>query len=229
VDKGRQSGVVQSTRSKDTARIDNQGPLIAGNELANNGINGMIVRGQTLTTESVWDDADIVHVVRDEVISSNLYTYGGLRLKSSSSSSLVVKFGGSDSTVTKGLTATGRNLDIADRIGGSIQIVGVPNFPVILTTIDDDSVGAGFTPTGIPVTDTDNNGAFQTLSTLPTIGEVNRGITIDNDVATNVVGHFEYTPAAGGGSAGSHGSRNNSASHQRERDFFLPKLCRLRC
>jgi len=203
VDLGRKSGVIQTTNGKDAPRIDNQGPLIAGNQISNNGINGMVVRGQTLTTASVWDDSDIVHVVRDEIVSSNLYTYGGLKLKSSSSSSLVVKFGGGDATAIKGLTATGQNLDISDRIGGSVQIVGVPNFPVILTALDDDSVGAGFTPSGIPVTDTDNNGAFQTdtIARLPTIGEVNRGITIDNDVANDVIGHFEYTPAAGGGAS----------------------------
>ncbi len=46
----------------------NQGPLIDGNLLGRNDINGMVIRGETLTTQSVWDDTDIVHVLRSEII-----------------------------------------------------------------------------------------------------------------------------------------------------------------
>ncbi len=56
----------------------NQGPLVALNRLARNGINGMLVRGSVLTTESVWDDTDIVHVLQDEIIVPDFHTYGGL-------------------------------------------------------------------------------------------------------------------------------------------------------
>ncbi len=77
-DSGRSTGKL----GKAVTRPDNQGALIQGNRLTNNTLNGMVVRGQTLTTESVWDDTDIVHIVQDEVISSNVYTYGGLKLKS---------------------------------------------------------------------------------------------------------------------------------------------------
>ncbi len=189
-------------------RPDNQGPLVEGNRIGNrtvsgsnnNALNGMLIRGQTLTTESVWDDTDIVHVVSDEITVENLYTYGGLRLESKPTSSLVVKFGGGAAANT-GLTAAGRNLDIADRIGGSVQIVGQPSFPVILTALTDDSVGAGFQPDGLPNFDTNNDGFIgSTTLLLPTGPEVDRGILIDNDVATNVVGHFEYQPEPGGGS-----------------------------
>ncbi len=198
-DYGRNSGFIGRIGS----RPDNQGPLIEGNRIGNRSgttaINGMLVRGQTLTTESVWDDADIVHVVNDEIIAENLYTYGGLRLESKPTTSLVVKFGGGSASST-GLTASGRNLDIADRIGGSVQIVGQPSFPVILTALTDDTVGAGFSPNGLPNFDTDNDGSSGTTTALlPTGPEVDRGILIDNDVATNVVGHFEYQPEAGGG------------------------------
>ncbi|MDZ4849321.1 MAG: dockerin type I domain-containing protein [Pirellulaceae bacterium] len=193
-DYGRSTGLT----GKIGGRPDNQGPLIEENRLKNNGFNGMMIRGQTLTTESVWDDADIVHIVRDEVISENLYTYGGLRLKSKPTTSLVVKFAADN---TNGLTASGRNLDITDRIGGSVQIVGQPGFPVILTTLTDDSVGAGFTPNGLPNVDTNNDGliASNGVTVLPTGPEIDNGILIDNDVLQATPGFFSYQPQAGGG------------------------------
>ena len=143
---------------------DNHGALIRDNEYINNATNGMVVRGGTLTTQSVWDDTDVVHVVLDEIIVPNVDSYGGLRLESSPTESLVVKFSGANA----GFTATGQALDIVDRIGGSIQIIGQPSNPVILTSLRDDSASAGF------VNDTDNNGQFSN----PSPGDW-RGITID--------------------------------------------------
>ena len=63
---------------------------------------------------------------------------------------MVVKFEGS----VGGITATGRPLDIDDRIGGAVQVVGQPGYPVYLTSINDCSVGAGFTPEGFAQIDT---------------------------------------------------------------------------
>jgi len=57
--------------------LTNQGPLIRLNKLDANQINGMVVRGETLTTESDWDDTDIVHVLLDTVYISDFHTYGG--------------------------------------------------------------------------------------------------------------------------------------------------------
>ena len=37
----------------------------ACNRLTNNSLNGMEVRGETLTTETVWDDTDIAHIVQE--------------------------------------------------------------------------------------------------------------------------------------------------------------------
>jgi len=125
---------------------DNQGPLIRDNQIGGNEINGMIVRGGVLTTQGVWDDTDVVHVVFDEIIVPDFHTYGGLRLESGAAESLVVKFLGQNA----GLTASGRPLDIKDRIGGSLQIVGRAGFPVVLTSLNDSSVGAGFQPNGLP-------------------------------------------------------------------------------
>ncbi|MCG2683351.1 MAG: GEVED domain-containing protein, partial [Planctomycetales bacterium] len=131
---------------------DNQGPLVRANRMSGNSINGMIVRGGNLTTEGVWDDTDIVHVLYDEIVVSNLCTYGGLRLQSSADESLVVKLSGANA----GLTATGRPLEIHDRIGGTIQVLGTPGHPVVFTDLADDTVGAGLTPDNRTVLDTDN-------------------------------------------------------------------------
>ena len=53
--------------------------------------------------------------------------------------------------------ATGAPLDIANRIGGSVQVLGTPNHPVILTSLNDTTVGAGVTPSGRPQADTSNS------------------------------------------------------------------------
>ena len=87
-DSGRQSGAIDRDLTLDT----NQGPLFRENRLFNNGINGLEIRGDystnnrdeavlavrdlqrnILTTESVWDDTDIVHVLFDS-ITCLLYT-----------------------------------------------------------------------------------------------------------------------------------------------------------
>ena len=35
--------------------------------MSDNGINGVDIRGEVLTTEVVWDDTDIVHVVTENL------------------------------------------------------------------------------------------------------------------------------------------------------------------
>ncbi len=115
----------------------------------------MKVRGETLTTQGVWDDTDIVHVVFDTIYVSDFHIYGGLRLESRPSESLVVKLEGGDA----GFTATGRPLDIDDRIGGVLQVVGQPGSPVVFTSLRDDSKGAGFRASDrLPQIDTNNDG-----------------------------------------------------------------------
>ena len=133
---------------------DNQGPLIRENVLGRNAINGVEIRGETIATGGVWDDTDIVHVLRSEIYIPDLHTFGGLRLESSPDASLVVKLSGADA----GFTANGRPLDITDRIGGSLQIVGQPFRPVVLTSLADDTIGAGFGLDGLPLTDTNSDG-----------------------------------------------------------------------
>ncbi len=150
-DYGRSTGLIDAFGGYES----NQGPLIVRNLLGRNAVNGIVVRGETLTTQSVWDDTDIVHVVQNEITVPNFHTYGGLRLNSSPDASLVVKLAGSNA----GFTAGGKPLDIDDRIGGILQIVGQPYFPVIMTSVSDDSVGAGFGLDGLPLKDTNANGA----------------------------------------------------------------------
>ena len=134
--------------------VGNQGPMVARNRIDNNDINGLVVRGGALTTEGIWDDTDIVHVVRDEITVPDYHAYGGVRLISSANESLVVKFDGDSA----GFTATGTPIDNANRIGGSVQVMGNPDYPVIMTSLDDCSVGAGFTVAGMHQVDTNNTG-----------------------------------------------------------------------
>ena len=148
---------------------DNQGPLIRDNVFQGNSQNGMIVRGETITTQSIWDDTDIVHIVLSEIYVPNLHTYGGVRLESSSNESLVVKLSGPNA----GFTAGGSTLDITDRIGGMLHLIGQPGQPVVLTSLSDDSVGAGYDLQGLLQKDTNGNGA-----SVGTAGDW-RGVKID--------------------------------------------------
>ena len=168
-----------------TSIAGNQGPLIDNNRLGGNGINGMIVRPATMTTQGVWDDTDVVHVVLNDILVPDFHTYGGLRLESRSTASLVVKLLGANA----GFTANGYPIEIDDRIGGSLQIIGQPGQPVILTSLNDDSVGAGFDLRGLPLRDTNNNG--------PSVGSPNdwRSVTIAQFAHdANVVAYVESEP-----------------------------------
>jgi hypothetical protein len=150
-DRGRSTGLRNAFGEFDA----NRGPLVRLNRLQNNSINGMIVRGAELTTETIWDDTDIVHVLFNEILILNHHTFSGLRLQSSPSESLVVKLFGPNA----GFTANGTPLDIIDRIGGTIQVVGFPGAPVVFTSLEDHSVGAGLNPAGFPQNDTAGIGA----------------------------------------------------------------------
>ncbi|TWU59484.1 hypothetical protein Poly51_22720 [Rubripirellula tenax] len=206
-DPGRATGLIDKSNV-----IGNAGPLVQGNVLSDNSVNGMVIRGGQLATAGVWDDIDIVHVVNDSIEIPNQHIFGGLRLQSDARGSLVVKFL-SDEGETAGIvvggslaTASDEFRDIADRIGGSLQIIGHPDFPVILTTLADDTAGAGFTLAGLPQLDTNNDGnVIDDLAgqqndgfiRLPTGPEVDRGTVIDNDVDVNTPGYFEASIGAG--------------------------------
>lgn len=224
----------------------NSGPLIKGNAINTDGsdngaLAGMEIRGGKVATEVVWDDTDIVHIVRDTIEVPNQHIYGGLRLKSDARASLVVKFANQDLDIDDALlqrragiivggnsyTAEEELIDIADRVGGSLQIIGMPDFPVVLTSLSDDAVGAGFTPDGRANVDTDNDGIVldqrssadsndrlpPQLPLSPSFGnsdsEVDLGreggsvapdapYLIDNDLAANDVGHLQTAVQNGG-------------------------------
>ncbi len=191
VDHGRSTGGIDRVE----AYGDNQGALIRDNLIGGNALNGMVVRGEIINNESVWDDTDVVHVVFEEIIVPDFHTLGGLRLESSATGSLVVKFNGENA----GLTAGGNPLDNNDRIGGRLQVVGQPGFPVVMTSLRDDSIGAGFDPQGRVQTDTDGNGdRLDPGDSLPTGPEINNGTLIDNDVIVTSPGAFSADPIAGG-------------------------------
>ncbi len=164
-DTGRQTGGIDTFSDLD----DNHGPLIRQNRFevvpADNDedkqISGLVIRGGELLVESVWDDTDIVHVLNESVIVGNIQSSGGLRLQSRANESLVVKLTGGGTpnspTLGTGFTATGETSDSAQRLGGTVQIIGLPGAPVILTSFKDDTVGAGLSVDGTQFTDTNGD------------------------------------------------------------------------
>lgn len=190
-DSGRSTGALDRFSAFD----DNYGPLVRLNTYEGNGTNGMHVRAEELTIESVWDDTDIAHVVTGTISSSEFHTYGGLRLQSSTSGSLVVKLQGA----TAGFAATGDPLEIDDRIGGTVQIIGQPGFPVVLTSLKDDTVSAGFLPNGFPSFDTNGDGA-----STPQAGDWNSVSFDQNSNDRNVAIVNETEPAQ------THGNDSNA-------------------
>ncbi|REK17934.1 MAG: hypothetical protein DWQ37_05280 [Planctomycetota bacterium] len=148
-DWGRSRGAIQLAGSYPT----NYGPLIRGNVIGNNTINGMVVRGGRITVNGIWDDTDIVHVVFNTITMENQQSLTStLRLQSSPTESLVVKVLGNNVS----FVATGEALEIDDRIGGTLQVVGTPGHEVVITSAKDDTVGAGLTPEGLSQRDTLN-------------------------------------------------------------------------
>lgn len=144
---------------------DNRGPLVRLNRMSGNALNSLDIRGGVLSTEGVWDDTDIIHTLRAQVFIPDFQTYGGLRLQSSSDQSLVVKLlsldpGGNNPSVpdVAGIVATGNQLDNPQRIGGMLHVIGQPGRPVVLTSIHDDTTGAGFRPDGTFQVDVEDNG-----------------------------------------------------------------------
>ncbi|MGI9471938.1 MAG: GEVED domain-containing protein, partial [Rubripirellula sp.] len=165
LDKGRSTGSIDRLSNLD----DNHGALIRENRYENvpadddadKQISGLDIRGGELTTESIWDDTDIVHMLQDSIVVGNFHSSGGLLLKSRPEESLVVKLSGAGTpnspTLGTGFTATGTPGSISDRIGGTVQIVGLPGAPVVLTSFKDDTVGAGLSTRGTQFTDTNGD------------------------------------------------------------------------
>ncbi len=150
IDWGRSTGRVSNYSEFN----DNYGPLVRDNRFTGNSVNGMVVRGEIMTVAGIWDDADIAHVLYNEIKIPNYHSSGGLRLMSAPGQSLVIKLLGTNA----GFTTLGTPFEYSDRIGGSLQIIGVPKYPVVLTSLKDDTVGAGRNLKGQVMFDTNNDG-----------------------------------------------------------------------
>ncbi len=191
-DVGRTTGAIERFTQYDT----NVGPLVAGNRISYSpasvpggasAIAGMVVRGEEITVESIWDDTDIVHVLESEIIVGNFHTATGLRLQSRPDASLVVKLLGASA----GFTASGTPLDISDRIGGTVQIIGQPGYPVVLTSLYDDTFGAGVDAVGMLVEDTTVDGSstaaapgdWRSLKFLPYANDRNVSVVLESEKA----------------------------------------------
>ena len=154
-------------------------------------ISGVVVRGGQITVDSVWDDDDVVHILKNEIVVDNYHTATSLRLESKAGASLVVKLDGPNA----GFTATGTPGEIDDRIGGSIQFVGAPGYPVVLTSLYDDTVGASLDPLGRTVTDTNNDGRawIDATATAPVTGSWRslKFLPLSNDTNVAIVRELE--------------------------------------
>jgi len=161
-------GYTVSYAAADSYSLPGSG-VTTGSSGGNGSISGVKIRAENITVESVWDDTDMVHVLKGNVTVDNFHTATGLRLMSRSDASLVVKVDGASS----GFTATGTPQEIGDRIGGTVQVVGQPGFPVVLTSLADDSVGASLDSLGRTVKDTNNDGTVgvDTTATAPAPGD----------------------------------------------------------
>ena len=162
-DIGRQTGAIDRISVLD----DNYGPMIRFNRYLNDissglQLSGLEVRAGTIPMETTFDDTDIAHLLFENIEVGNLHSSGGLRLLSRPDESLVVKFIGSGvpnvASFGTGITATGALEGIADRVGGTVHVIGLPGAPVILTSMNDDSVGSGLKPDGSSFTDHDGDG-----------------------------------------------------------------------
>ena len=126
-----------------------------------------------------------MYVLQSEIIVQNFHTATGIRLQSQPNASLIVKLDGPNA----GFTAAGYGLDINDRIGGTVQVVGQPGYPVVLTSLKDDSVGASLDPLGLLVKDTNNDGTatvpaagdWRSLKFLPLSNDRNVSILVESE------------------------------------------------
>ncbi len=161
----------------------------------------MVVRGGTLTTQGIWDDTDIVHVVQDQTIYvPDFHTYGGLRLESSATASLVIKLLRRQRRFYGHRPAAGHHRSHRRGAAGPRPArfpgrADVPERRQRRRRLPARRDCRKPTPTTTAIRRTAE------VPLLPTVPDVPNGLRIDNNVATNVVGHFEYEPQAGGGAS----------------------------
>ncbi|MFN9917355.1 MAG: hypothetical protein ACK53L_32510, partial [Pirellulaceae bacterium] len=81
-----------------------------------------------------------------------------------------------DSRRGTGIYALGNKSSIADRVGGTLQVIGQPGFPVVFTSLRDDTIGAGLRLDDRPQTDTNDDG----IGTIARPGDWNT-LMLDQD------------------------------------------------
>ena len=114
----------------------------------------------------------------------NFESTGGLELKSSPTQSLVVKLAGT----TAGFTADGTPLDISNRIGGSLDVVGMPGHPVVLTSLNDNTVGAGVDLNGNPQDNTGSSSSTTWQGLTLTQYSNDRNVAVVNELEPSYTG-----------------------------------------
>ncbi|MAE66819.1 MAG: hypothetical protein CMJ18_21380, partial [Phycisphaeraceae bacterium] len=144
----------------------NRGPAIRNNLLDNNGINGMVVRGGMVATETVWDDTDIVHVLPDEITVPDGTSLFGLP-------NLVIQ-----ADAQGGITATGQDDGLT---GGIVGLDGVA-----ATSLKDDAVRG----------DTNNDGNATTPGPGDWGGITFRGLFGSNNVDRHHERENHFNPGA---------------------------------
>ncbi len=120
------------------------GPLIGVNTYNDNSINGLLTLiqpGEQAANNITFDDADIVHV-----ITQNLSLTGA-----------PVTF-----AINAGVKVKLFNSVITVGAGSTLRVVGTANSPVVITSVRDDSVGAGLNLLGTTQTDTNNDSTATT-------------------------------------------------------------------
>ena len=149
-DWGRSTGPISDFAQYD----DNYGPLVRGNRFAGNGVNGMVVRGARSPPRSsgTTPTSPTSFTMRSWSPTSTPTAASACKARPTPA------WSSSSPAPSAGFTASGRPLEIDDRIGGEVQIVGTPGHPVVLTSLADDSISAGFDPQDQPQYDTNNNG-----------------------------------------------------------------------
>ncbi|MCK4685976.1 MAG: hypothetical protein KAT44_13520, partial [Pirellulales bacterium] len=138
--------------------------------------------------------------------------------------SLIVKLQGDDA----GLTAYGEGTDILDRIGGTVQVIGQPGYPVVMTSLRDDSIGASLNPLGEPTKDTNTDGAASQASSddwrgmqfLPLSNDTNVKVVAEEErsyTSTNEINANPVTAQVLGVLAPNFATDNNSTESAQEK------------
>ncbi|HUG68036.1 MAG TPA: hypothetical protein VMM76_09800 [Pirellulaceae bacterium] len=181
-----------------TSDYDRVGPDIYKNAVFGNSVNGLFIRIQTpagnsirpMTVSGRFDDADIVHVFGENLLIQG--TPGGLLLEPQPPTIGLI----TQTPVAGGTLLAGTyNYRLT-----FVQVLGQPKSPVVLTSLNDDTIGAGFDPRGDVQVQTRDVGdslqLFQPDSGIAATLAGRLGVSTDG-VGTNGSGILQATIPAG--------------------------------